>query len=183
MSYRGFCATRGPNDKQILRSSNGTPTNAIHGLLGAVRRMIKELQAQVRDRRHRKQDQPSRSDARRLQGWPRTSGAIFPTNPADLQDVQALWVAPFSRYDQDGHKPGPLPCPTSPGRTASTGFVRTIKESCLNRMVLIGEFSLHRATSHFVFHYHGERNHRGLGNKIIRPEFTPFLTEGPIKCR
>ena len=61
--------------------------------------------------------------------------------------------------------------------------MRTIKESCLNRMVLIGEFSLHRATSHFVFHYHGERNHRGLGNKIIRPEFTPFPTEGPIKCR
>jgi hypothetical protein len=149
VSYRGFCATRGPNDTQILRSSNGTPTNAIHGLLGAVRR---------------------------IQGWPRTSGAIFPTNPADLQDVQALWVAPFPRYNQDGHKPGPLPCPTSPGRTASTGFVRTIKESCLNRMVLIGEFSLHRATSQFVFHYHGERNHRGLGNKIIRPEFTPFPT-------
>jgi 5'-3' exonuclease len=44
VSYRGFCATRRPNDTQILRSSNGTPTNAIHGLLGAVRRMIKELQ-------------------------------------------------------------------------------------------------------------------------------------------
>ena len=41
-------------------------------------------------------------------------------------------------------------------------FVRTIKESCLDRMVLIGESSLHRATSEFVLHYHGERNHQGL---------------------
>ena len=40
-------------------------------------------------------------------------------------------------------------------------FVRSIKESCLNRMVLIGESSLHRATAQFVLHYHQERNHQG----------------------
>jgi hypothetical protein len=62
-------------------------------------------------------------------------------------------------------------------------FVRSIKESCLDRMVLIGESSLHRATSPFVVHYHQERNHQGLENKIIRPEFTPFPTEGAVPCR
>jgi transposase InsO family protein len=40
-------------------------------------------------------------------------------------------------------------------------FVRSIREGCLDRMVLIGESSLHRATSHFVLHYHAERNHQG----------------------
>jgi len=62
-------------------------------------------------------------------------------------------------------------------------FVRSIKESCLDRMVLIGESSLRRATSEFVLHYHAERNHQGLENKIIRPEFTPFPSEGALKCR
>jgi hypothetical protein len=62
-------------------------------------------------------------------------------------------------------------------------FVRTIKKSCLDRIVLIGDASLHRATAQFVLHYHAERNHQGLRNKIIRPEFTPFPTAGAIKCR
>ena len=62
-------------------------------------------------------------------------------------------------------------------------FVRSIKESCLERMVLIGEGSLHRATTEFVLHYHAERNHQGLGNKIIRPEFSEFPNAGPINSR
>ena len=62
-------------------------------------------------------------------------------------------------------------------------FVRSIKESCLDRMLLIGESSLHRATSEFLLHYHSERNHQGLGNKIIRPEFAQFPSEGAINSR
>ena len=62
-------------------------------------------------------------------------------------------------------------------------FVRSVKESCLDRLVLIGEPSLHRATSEFMSHYHGERNHQGLENKIIRPEFAPFPSAGTLKRR
>jgi hypothetical protein len=50
----------------------------------------------------------------------------------------------------------------------------------MGRMVLIGESSLHRATTEFVVHYPAERNHQGLGNKIIRPEFAEFPNEGPL---
>jgi hypothetical protein len=39
-------------------------------------------------------------------------------------------------------------------------------------MVLIGESSLHRATAQFVLHYHQERNHQGLNDKIIQSEFS-----------
>ena len=56
-------------------------------------------------------------------------------------------------------------------------------ESCLERMVLIGESSLHRATSQFALHYHAERNHQGLTNKIIHPEFVPFPTTGAVNFR
>jgi putative transposase len=62
-------------------------------------------------------------------------------------------------------------------------FVRSIKESCLDRLILIGEASLHRATTQSIVHYNQERNHQGLGNKIIRPEFGEFPTEGAIRCR
>jgi putative transposase len=41
-------------------------------------------------------------------------------------------------------------------------------------MILIGESSLRRALSEFDLHYHAERNHQGLENKIIRPEFAEF---------
>ena len=45
-------------------------------------------------------------------------------------------------------------------------FVRTIKESCVERFVLIGERSLRRAVFEFVAHYHHERNHQGLDNQL-----------------
>jgi putative transposase len=49
-------------------------------------------------------------------------------------------------------------------------FVRTIKESCLERLVLFGEGSVRRAASEFTAHYHRERNHQGLDNKLICPD-------------
>ena len=48
-------------------------------------------------------------------------------------------------------------------------FVRTIKDSCLERMVLIGEGSRRRAVREFVAHDHHERNHQGLDNRLILP--------------
>jgi transposase InsO family protein len=46
-------------------------------------------------------------------------------------------------------------------------FVRNIKESWLERMIFFGEDSLRKAIHQFVLHYHGERNHQGLGNRLI----------------
>ncbi len=46
-------------------------------------------------------------------------------------------------------------------------FVRSIKEECLDRMIPIGERHFRRAVAEYVQHYHGERNHQGLGNRLI----------------
>ncbi len=62
-------------------------------------------------------------------------------------------------------------------------FVRTIKESCVERFVLIGERSLRRAVFEFVAHDHHERNHQGLDNQLILPPATPGRPHGPIRCR
>ena len=48
-------------------------------------------------------------------------------------------------------------------------FVRSIKSECLNRMVFFGHASLQHAMSHFMAHYHTERNHQGLANQLLRP--------------
>ena len=66
--------------------------------------------------------------------------------------------------------------PRSPNLNAhAERFVRSIKESCLERMILFGEESLRTAISNFVAHYHTERNHQGLANRLISPE-TGHLT-------
>jgi len=78
----------------------------------------------------------------------------------------------FTKEFQDvlvgaGVKPIKLP-PRSPNLNAyAERFVRTIKESCLDRLVLFGESGLRRVLLGFVAHYHRERNHQGLGNRLI----------------
>ena len=62
-------------------------------------------------------------------------------------------------------------------------FVRSIKESCLNRLILVGEGSLQRAVREFVAHYHHERNHQGLGNVLIFPRSVQTRSNDPIVCR
>ncbi len=62
-------------------------------------------------------------------------------------------------------------------------FVRTIKESCLERMILFGEQSLRRAIQHFIAHYHRERNHQGLDNRLIFPAPADTDPSAPIERR
>ena len=62
-------------------------------------------------------------------------------------------------------------------------FGRTIKDSCLERMVLIGEGSRRRAVRECVAHYHPERNHQGLDNRLIQPLSTAPPPRGRVPCR
>ena len=49
-------------------------------------------------------------------------------------------------------------------------FVLSIKSECLERMIFFSEPSLRRAVAEFIYHYHGERNHQGLGNALLEAE-------------
>lgn len=62
-------------------------------------------------------------------------------------------------------------------------FVRSIKKSCLERLILFGERSLRTAAREFVLHYLKERHHQGLGNQLIIPEAATVDNEGSIECR
>ncbi len=46
-------------------------------------------------------------------------------------------------------------------------FVRSIKAECVEQMIFLGQKSLDRAIHEFVEHYHDERSHQGIGNRIV----------------
>ena len=69
-----------------------------------------------------------------------------------------------------GVEPIRLP-PRSPNLNAHCErFVRSIKEEALERMIMLGERALYHAIHQFLAHYHAERNHQGLDNRLIAPE-------------
>jgi transposase InsO family protein len=73
--------------------------------------------------------------------------------------------------------------PKSPNlRPHAERFVRSIKEECLSRMILLGERHLRRAVREYSRHYHTERNHQGLGNELIIRSGTTAAVTGPVKC-
>jgi len=74
--------------------------------------------------------------------------------------------------------------PRSPNLNAfAERFVRSIKSECLNRMIFFGRDSLQHAISQFMSHYHGERNHQGLGNRLLQPAADIEKRHGAIKRR
>jgi putative transposase len=74
--------------------------------------------------------------------------------------------------------------PRSPNLNAhAERFVRSIKQSCLQRLILFGGTSLRTAVQNFLVHYHSERNHQGLDNRLIQPEPDHLENAGPIQRR
>jgi len=62
-------------------------------------------------------------------------------------------------------------------------WVRSVKEECLSKVVLLGERSLRRALGEYVEHYHAERNHQGKRNILLFPHNTNIRRERPVQCR
>ena len=80
-------------------------------------------------------------------------------------------------------KPVVLP-PKAPNLNAhAERFVRSIKEGCLNKIIFFSEQSLRRSINEFVEHYHRERNHQGLGNRLIDADASVGKVAGRIECR
>ena len=61
-------------------------------------------------------------------------------------------------------------------------FVRSIKEECLDRIIPIGEGHFRHVITEFVEHYHRERNHQGLDNRLIAAMPVTDRT-GRLQCR
>jgi transposase InsO family protein len=85
-------------------------------------------------------------------------------------DRDTKYSQQFRRLVQDsGTRVIRLP-PMSPNLNAyAERFVRSIKDECLDRMIFVGQESLRRAVVEYMEHYHSERNHQGLENRLIVP--------------
>ena len=72
--------------------------------------------------------------------------------------------------------------PRSPNLNAYVErFKRSIQEEVLNRILIFGEKHLRKVITEYAEHYHHERPHQGLGNKIIEP--VPHKNTGQIVCK
>jgi transposase InsO family protein len=60
-------------------------------------------------------------------------------------------------------------------------FVKSIKEECLSRLIFFGEDALRNAVREYVAHYHAERNHQGLGNRLIVPMKSQGSATGQVQ--
>jgi putative transposase len=74
--------------------------------------------------------------------------------------------------------------PRSPNLNAfAERWVRSVRKECLDRMIIFGERMLCRCLSEFITHYHAERNHQGLANKLIEPGPAVGSLDGEVACR
>jgi len=97
-----------------------------------------------------------------------------------IHDRDPLYTAKFeSILKAAGVKPVKLP-PRSPNLNAyAERFVRSIKEECLNHLILSSEEQLRHVLSEYLEHYHHERIHQGI-NRIIEPRHEG--NDGEIIC-
>src|SRR5262249_41268890 len=101
-----------------------------------------------------------------------------------IHDRDPLFTAEFlSLLAEAGVASVKLP-PRSPNLKAhAKRFVRTIKESCLERVIFFCEGAGRKATCEFMAHYRNERHHQGLDNALICPEPEHAGAEGEVHRR
>ena len=62
-------------------------------------------------------------------------------------------------------------------------WVRSIKHECLNHFICFSEEHLDHLVEEYLAHYHTERPHQGIGNRLIIPRAHPPPRSGKIVCR
>jgi len=61
-------------------------------------------------------------------------------------------------------------------------FVRSAKSECVGLVIPLGERHLRRVVGVYVEHYHRERNHQGLNNRLIDRRGDHGAPMGPVSC-
>jgi transposase InsO family protein len=101
-----------------------------------------------------------------------------------ITDRDATFTAAFRQILKDAGVEVVRTAYKAPNQNAfAERFVRTIKSECLDRMIFFGEASLVRAQREFLAHYLGERNHQGLGNRLIAGDVAAADTGGRVVAR
>jgi putative transposase len=87
-----------------------------------------------------------------------------------IMDRDPVFTRAFQRMLADGGVQSVRLPARSPNLNAfAERFVRSVRHECLSKVIPLGESHLRELLREFVAHYHVERNHQGLGNKLIEP--------------
>jgi putative transposase len=101
-----------------------------------------------------------------------------------LHDRDTKYTQSFRAIIASGQvEPLVLPARSPNLNAFSERWVRSVKEECLSKVILIGERSLRRALGEYVEHYHAERNHQGKGNVLLFRRDTNIRREQRMQCR
>lgn len=69
-----------------------------------------------------------------------------------------------------GIEPITLPARSPNLNAYAERFVQSIKNECLERVIVLGESMLRKLVREYIAHCHTERNHQGIGNTIPFPD-------------
>src|SRR5262249_23898580 len=85
-----------------------------------------------------------------------------------IHDRDPLFTAAFSLVLRTGGlNTVRLPAGSPNLNAYAERFVRSIRSECLSKIVPLGEGHLRRVVREDTEHYHVERNHQGLGTRLI----------------
>jgi transposase InsO family protein len=85
-----------------------------------------------------------------------------------LHDCDTKFCDSFrSMLRGEGVEPLRLPARSPNLNAFAERWVRSVKEECLSKLILVGEGSLRRALNEYVAHFQSERNHQGKGNVLL----------------
>jgi putative transposase len=101
-----------------------------------------------------------------------------------IHDRDPLFTKEFRRtLAESGVRPVKLPSRSPNLNAYAERFVRSIKSECLAQIIPLGERHLRRAVREYAEHYHHERNHQGLGNRLIDPNPNLAIRASAVACR
>jgi len=87
-----------------------------------------------------------------------------------LHDRDSKFCSSFTATLSDGGvQPLRLPARSPNLNAFAERWVRSVKQECLSKLILLGEASLRRVLTEYLAHYHTERNHQGKRNLLLFP--------------
>ena len=101
-----------------------------------------------------------------------------------IMDRDPLFCHSFrDMLKNNGVRPVRLPSRSPNLNAYAERWVGSARRECLAKVIPLGERHLRKLVSEFVAHYHAERNHQGLGNKLITPMNDNAANSGRIVRR
>ncbi len=109
---------------------------------------------------------------------------FLPDGYSVIHDRDPLYPAEFSAiFEAGGVTTVRLPAKSPSLNAYAERFVHSIKEECLNRVVPLSEQHLRELLCNYQSHYHMERIHQGLENRLIKPSADVISLDRPVRRR